>query len=128
MREPADVLVVHAAELLTMAAAPDGPLRGNALREPGLLRDGAVAVRGGLLADVAPTPAILDRFDAPLVVDATDCVVIPGFVDPHTHLVFGATREDEFEMRCLGRTYEEIATAGGGIRASARRFRAAPRD
>jgi imidazolonepropionase len=52
---------------------------------------------------------------------------MPGFVDPHTHLVFGRTREDEFEMRCLGKTYEEIAAAGGGIRASARRFRATPR-
>jgi imidazolonepropionase len=52
---------------------------------------------------------------------------MPGFVDPHTHLVFGRTREDEFEMRCLGKSYEEIAAAGGGIRASARRFCALPR-
>jgi imidazolonepropionase len=49
-------------------------------------------------------------------------------VDPHTHLVFPATREDEFEMRCLGKSYEEIAKAGGGIRNSARRMRKTPRE
>jgi len=53
---------------------------------------------------------------------------MPGFVDPHTHLVFPATREDEFEMRCLGRSYEEIAKAGCGIRNSARRMRETPRE
>src|SRR5436190_21499334 len=103
MKSPADLLVVHAAELLTMSAGPDGPLRGDALREPGLLADGAVAVVGDRIVAAGASTEILVRFDAPLVLDATDCVVMPGFVDPHTHLVFGRTREDEFEMRCLGK-------------------------
>jgi imidazolonepropionase len=128
MREPADLVVVHAAELLTMAAGPDGPLRGDALREPGVIADGAVAVKGDRIVGVGTTDEIRGRFDAPRTIDATGRVVMPGFVDPHTHLVFGRTREDEFEMRCLGKTYEEIAAAGGGIRASARRFRALPRE
>jgi imidazolonepropionase len=128
MRSRADVLVVHAAELLTMAAGQDGPLRGDALCEPGLVEDGAVAVQGARIAAVGSSEEILDRFDAPLVLDATECVVMPGFVDPHTHLVFGGTREDEFEMRCLGKSYADIAAAGGGIRASSRRFRALPRE
>jgi imidazolonepropionase len=127
MKSQADLLVVHSAELLTMSAGPDGPLRGDALREPGVIADGAVAVKGDRIVGAGTTQEIRDRFDAARTIDATGRVVMPGFVDPHTHLVFGRTREDEFEMRCLGKTYEEIAAAGGGIRASARRFRALPR-
>lgn len=129
-REPADLVLHSAAELLTMsagAADAGGPLRGAALAEPGIVADGALAIRGGRIVAVGTTEEIRDRFDAARTLDASGQVVMPGFVDPHTHLVFGRTREDEFELRCLGRTYEEIAAAGGGIRASARRFQAMPR-
>jgi imidazolonepropionase len=128
MKSPADLLVAHAAELLTMSAGSDGPLRGDALCAPGVVADGAVAVVGGTIVAVGTSTELLGRFDAKRTIDATGRLVMPGFVDPHTHLVFGKTREDEFEMRCLGKTYEEIAAAGGGIRASARRFRALPRE
>jgi imidazolonepropionase len=128
MKAAADLLVLHAAELLTMSAGPDGPLRGDALREPGVVADGAVAVVGDRIAAVGTSDEIRDRFDARRTIDTTGRVVMPGFVDPHSHLVFGRTREDEFEMRCLGRTYEQIADAGGGILASSRRFRALPRE
>src|SRR5262245_54689890 len=102
MRESADLLVVHAAELLTMAA---GPRRGDALGAPGVIADGAVAVKGDRIVAVGTTQELRGRFDAAKTIDATGRVVMPGFVDPHTHLVFGRTREDEFEMRCLGKTY-----------------------
>src|SRR5690242_4559013 len=115
MKQPADLLVLHAAELLTMSAGPAGPLRGDALREPGVIADGAVAIRNGLVAAVGSTEEILGLFDSTRRIDASKRVVMPGFVDTHTHLVFGKTREDEFEMRCLGKTYDEIAAAGGGI-------------
>lgn len=127
-RATCDLLVLHASELLTMAAGPDGALRGDDLRAPGTIADGAVAVRGGRIAAVGTTAEIRDLYRASRTIDASGRVVLPGFVDPHTHLVFGRTREDEFEMRCLGRTYEEIAAAGGGIRASARRFASLPRE
>lgn len=126
MPEPADLLVVHAAELLTMADGPDGPLRRGALCAPGVIADGAVAIAGDRIVGAGTSAELLGRFTAKRTLDASGRVVMPGFVDPHTHLVFGKTREDEFEMRCLGKTYEEIAAAGGGIRASARRFRALP--
>jgi imidazolonepropionase len=128
VREPCDLVIHSAAELLTMAAGPDGPLRGDLLREPGIVAGGAVAVRNGRIAAVGTTDEIRDRYEGARTIDASGRVVMPGFVDPHTHLVYGRTREDEFELRCLGKTYEEIAAAGGGIRASARRFRALPRD
>ena len=127
-RTPADLLIVRASELLTMAAGPDGPLRGEALREPGVIHDGAVAVRAGRIVAVGSSDEVLDRFEAPRTIDAAGRVAMPGFVDPHTHLVYGRTREDEFELRCLGKSYEEIAAAGGGIRASARRFRSLSRE
>jgi len=128
MREHADLLVLNASELITCADGPDGPLRRDDLRHPGLIEDGAVAVVGERIAAVGTTTELRARFAAEREIDAAGCVVLPGFVDPHTHLVFGRTREDEFELRCLGKTYEEIAAAGGGIRASSRRFRSTPRD
>lgn len=128
-KEPCDLLVRSAAELLAMDAGPAaGPLRGEHLREPGIVADGAAAVTAGRIVAAGSSDELRDRFAAREEIDASGRVVMPGFVDPHTHLVFGRTREDEFEMRCLGRTYEQIAAAGGGIRASARRFRTMPRD
>lgn len=123
-RQAVDLLVHGASELLTMDAHGSGPLRGEALREPGVIEDGGVAVRDGRIVAVGTSDEIRDRFEAEHELDAGGNVVLPGFVDPHTHLVFGRTREDEFELRCLGKSYEEIAAAGGGIRASSRRFRA----
>ena len=123
----ADLLVLNASELVTCADGPEGPLRGDDLRAPGMLENAGVAITDGRIAAVGTTKDIATRFAAPRTIDAQDCAVLPGFVDPHTHLVFGRTREDEFELRCLGKTYEEIAAAGGGIRASSRRFRATSR-
>lgn len=127
-RESVELIVHGASELLTLDAGGAGPLRGDALREPGIVADGGVAVRDGAIVAVGTSEEILDRFEADVELDAAGHVVLPGFVDPHTHLVFGRTREDEFELRCLGKSYEEIAAAGGGIRASSRRFRGLSRE
>jgi len=127
MPERADLIVLNASELVTCADGPEGPLRGDQLAAPGIIEDGGVAITDGQIAAVGSSAEIARRFDADRTIDAGGCAVLPGFVDPHTHLVFGRTREDEFELRCLGKTYEEIAAAGGGIRASSRRFRATSR-
>ncbi len=123
-----DLLITNASELLTMADGPDGPLRGADLAAPGIVEDGAVAIRAGTIEAVGTTAELTARCEPDHTIDAGGCVVLPGFVDPHTHLVFGRTREYEFERRCLGQSYEEIAAAGGGIQASARRFRVTPRE
>ena len=94
----------------------------------GLIEDGAVAIRDGKVVAVGPTAELAPRFEARTTISARDRVVTPGFVDPHTHLVFPATREDEFEMRLAGKSYVEIAEAGGGIRNSVRKLRAATKD
>jgi imidazolonepropionase len=120
-----DLLVVHASELCTLAG---GPRTGSALGRIGIVEDGAVAVTGERIAAVGASAELLERFRPSRVVDAGGRLVTPGFVDAHTHPVFAATRENEFEMRVQGRTYQEIAAAGGGIRSSVRAVRAASED
>src|SRR5207249_9944818 len=76
---------------------------------------------------VGPTAALPPMPDAE-VLDATGKVVLPGFVDSHTHLIFAGTREDEFEQRLQGLSYQEIAARGGGINATVQRVRAASKE
>jgi imidazolonepropionase len=117
---------VHSAnEVLTMAGGEPGPLSGAEQGEIGLLRNGAVAIARGRIMGVGPSDQVRRVFHPKREIDATGCTVIPGLIDAHTHMVFAATREDEFEKRCLGATYQEIAAAGGGIRSSVRSQRAA---
>lgn len=126
----ADFLVRNIAELLTLAVGPV-PRVGPAMRELGLVRGGAVASRGGTIIAAGPDADVMRAVElAPeaVVVDAGGAVVTPGLVDPHTHAVFARTRENEFAMRIEGRSYEEIAEAGGGIRASVRALREASGD
>ncbi|MGH2453983.1 MAG: imidazolonepropionase [bacterium] len=113
----ADLLLVHAGELLTLEGGPEGeggPRTGEALGRLGLIRDGAVAIADGIVTAVGPS-ADLGSVRAARTVDAQGRVVLPGFIDPHTHLLFGGSRADEFALRVRGATYLEIAAAGGGI-------------
>jgi imidazolonepropionase len=126
VRESADLLVVGAAELVTPIgrAAPVG----EALGAPRVLSRGGVAVRDGRIVAVALEEELRARFEARAVLDARGGIVVPGFVDAHTHPVFAGTREDEFELRTRGASYAEIAAAGGGIVSSARGVREASEE
>lgn len=128
-----DVLVHSAAQLCTVPPVLDGagrvgPQRGAVLGDLGLITQGAVAVKDGLVVDVGPTDAVRARVRAERVVDATGRVVCPGFVDPHTHLVWMGDRAAEFEQRIAGASYLEIMAAGGGIMSTVRATRAASVD
>ena len=110
-----DLLVFNAGELVTMAG---GPRRGAALKDPKVIKGGALAAHQGEIVDVGTTEKVLARVQtgpATRMVDARGRAVIPGFVDPHTHLCFAGDRAEEFAMRLGGATYQEIAQAGGGI-------------
>jgi imidazolonepropionase len=119
-----DLLIHHAAQLLT-CASPNGPKRGAALTDVGLIPDGAVAVADGEIVAVGPTNDLRAEYTARETLDASDRVVCPGFVDPHTHVVYAGDRVAEFEMRVRGATYMEIMGAGGGIASTTQATRAA---
>lgn len=86
------------------------------MRELAIISDGGMLVRDGKIATVGPSKAIEKDLPSDAQrIDAHGRVVMPGFVDAHTHLVFGGSRLDDFERRSRGETYEQIAAAGGGI-------------
>ncbi len=111
------------------AADGEGPRRRTAMQDLGLFSDAAIVVAGDQVVAAGPEQEILENLfkqglpSALKVVDAEGNAVIPGFVDPHTHTVFGKTRQDEYERRIKGETYLEIAAAGGGIHSSVRDLR-----
>ena len=116
--------VVNCAQLVTLAG-PARPRVGPELRELGIVANGGMLVRDGLIERVDASDEIELLIDADTeVVDALGRVVLPGFVDAHTHPVFGGTRVDEFEERSKGATYEEIAARGGGIQSTVNATRA----
>ena len=126
----ADLLIVNAAQMLT-CANPHGPKRGAALADPGLIEDGALACLEGQIVAVGRTAEVLALLNDPAaahVIDASGKVVLPGFVDPHTHLLWAGDRAGEFEQRIAGATYMQIMQAGGGIMATVRATRAASLD
>ncbi|MBI5266233.1 MAG: imidazolonepropionase [candidate division Zixibacteria bacterium] len=125
----ATLLIKNIGQLITMEG--DGPRRGPAMRELGMIEHGGVAVAGEEILAVGNSDDVEGK--SPLahgckIIDAQGAVVTPGLIDAHTHPVFGMTREKEFEMRLEGKTYMEIAEAGGGIRASVRDLRETPAE
>ena len=122
-----DRLFVHCRELVTLADGPaTGARRGAAMRALGVVVDGAVAVRDGRIVATGPTEQLVREYRAADEIDLGGYVVMPGFVDCHTHPVFARTRENEFHMRCAGADYMAIAKAGGGILSSMRAVREMP--
>jgi imidazolonepropionase len=117
--------VVNASQLVTLAG-PARPRVREEMRELGVIQNGGMLLRDGLVEKVGPSDEISRSIprDA-VIVDAEQRVVLPGFVDAHTHPVFAGNRVEEFEMRALGATYEEIAERGGGIQSTVRKTRAA---
>jgi imidazolonepropionase len=113
-----DFAVVHCRQVVTLAG-PSGPRSGPAMRELAIVIDGALRLRDGKIAAVGTRGEIEKACSADTeIVDAGGRIVLPGFVDAHTHPVFAGNRAGEFERRIEGATYAEIAAAGGGIRST----------
>jgi imidazolonepropionase len=116
--------VLNASQLVTLSG-PKRPRVGTELSELGIVRDGGMLIRGGQIEKLGPSDEIENEVGDAEVVDAVGRVVMPGFVDAHTHLVFAGNRLDDFERRARGETYEQIAKAGGGIWSTVEKTRAA---
>src|ERR1041385_5736956 len=116
--------VVNCSQVVTLAG-PARPRVGPELRELGIIAQGGMLVRDGRIEKIGLSDEIELLIDADTnVVDARGQVLMPGFVDAHTHPVFGGTRVEEFEERALGATYQEIAARGGGIQSTVNATRA----
>jgi len=114
-RESNTLAVINCSQVVTLAG-PARPRVGPELRELGIVDNGGMLVRDGRIEKVGNTDEIEALINADtVVIDTRRQVLMPGFVDAHTHPVFGGTRVDEFEERALGATYQEIAARGGGI-------------
>ncbi|MFQ5788857.1 MAG: imidazolonepropionase [Acidobacteriota bacterium] len=118
-------LLVHSAGQLVTCASPEGPKRGAAMADVGIVPEGAVAIEEGRIVAVGRTSELLSRYVARQKLDAGGKVVCPGFVDPHTHVVYAGDRVGEFEQRIGGATYMEILASGGGILSTVQATRAA---
>lgn len=120
-----DLLIHSASQLLTLAG---GPQRGARLGELSLIEDGAVAIKDGSILAVGPSGQLQRELKSASRLDATGRVVMPGLIDPHTHLIWAGDRAGEFEQRLAGVSYLESLEAGGGILATVRATREASLD
>lgn len=129
----ADLLVENASELITLAldtphGGTSGPRVRSSMRDLAILSDGSVAAFNGRIVAIGKTDEVRERVELTPnaeVIDAEGMVVVPGFVDSHTHLVFAGSREQEFIQRAEGKTYLEILRGGGGILSTVRATREA---
>ena len=116
--------VLHASQLITLSG-PKRPRVGAEMSELAIIRDGGMLIRNNRIELVGPSDAIERKAGNAEIIDARGHVVLPGFIDAHTHLVFAGNRIDDFERRARGETYEQIAKAGGGIWSTVEKTRAA---
>jgi imidazolonepropionase len=130
-KSPRPLLLANIGQVLTLRSARPGPRRGPELKELGILEDAAVLCLGGKIVSVGKSkdalrdPWLKKNRRKITEIDCAGKVVLPGFVDSHTHPVFINPRLVDFEKRVAGASYEEIAEAGGGIRSSVEAVRKA---
>lgn len=120
-----DLLILNANQVLTLSG--EGPRKGEDMRDVGAHRDYGLAIEDGIIVDVGPTDSIRSHYSGQ-VIDASGCVVMPGFVDPHTHAIWAGSREHEIEMKINGHSYLDILGMGGGILRTVRETRRATSD
>lgn len=118
-------LIVHNAKQLVTCASGDKAKKGAAMRNAGIIENGAFAVKDNLIFAVGKSDEILREFQSENVLDANQKVVCPAFVECHTHVVFAGDRLDEFELKIKGADYLEILQSGGGILSTVRQTREA---
>ncbi len=114
MKESADLLIYNIKEIVTPF---DSKLkRSRDLKELKIIETGGIAIKDGRVICVSSTDEVLDRFESQNKLDLkNENILLPGFIDPHTHILFGGSREDEFLLKIKGESYLSIQKKGGGI-------------
>ncbi len=128
MKPAADLIIINANEILTLSGSSSGPRTGSQMDDLGLIKNGAIAVSKDKIIACGNYDEVMEgvsKTHDTMEIDASDKVVMPGFIDCHTHLVFAGGREDEFEQRIKGAGYLDILRSGGGIFSTVRATRAA---
>ncbi len=113
-----DLLLMNIGQLATLAGHSGKPKIGTEMLDLAIIEDGAVAIKDGMITAVGSTSDVLSQIENSsdvLQVELPDMLALPGFVDSHTHLAFGGSRENDFAMKLAGKSYMEILEAGGGI-------------
>ena len=110
-----NVLIINSSELIAPRSDKGKPLRGKKLRELDIIKDGAVFISNGRIKDFGKTKFLIEKYNNSKIIDALGSVVMPGLIDPHTHLVFAGSREEEFLLRLRGEDYLKVLNKGGGI-------------
>jgi imidazolonepropionase len=118
-------LIIENIDQLVTCASGGKPKRGPEMNDIGIVENGAIAIKEGKFVGVGDRKEISGEFTSSNVIDARGRVVCPGFVDPHTHIVYGGNRLDEFELKIKGANYLAILEAGGGIISTVRQTREA---
>jgi imidazolonepropionase len=119
-------MLLHSISQLVTVNGP--PQKGDVLGNLGIVNNGAVLTREGMIEMVGDSDEMQRRYANEQMVSANHCAVLPGFVDSHTHLVWAGNRAMEFELRLEGKSYLEIMAAGGGIQSTVDATRLARKD
>ena len=126
------VWIKHASQLVTLASEHKGPRTKETMSELSIIEDGSIWLENEIIQAIGTTEELqikyANRIEEAEVINAFGKLVTPGLVDPHTHVVYGGSREREFEMRLEGATYMDIMNEGGGIHATTRMTREATED
>ncbi len=130
MRIKADFAIVNANELVTLKGTSHKPMIKEEMNDLGLIEDGAVAVKDEEIVAVGPTKEVMDKVENGLeVIDASGKLVTPGLIDPHVHLIFAGSREEELELMAVkGIPYLEVKDRGGGMPTTLKKTGEAPRE
>ena len=124
-----DLVIIHANELVTMDTSYGVPRVGPEMENLAIIPDGAIAISRDSIIFVGTTKELTANFhpsEETVIIDATNRLVTPGFIDPHTHIIFDGYRENELEMKLAGKSYIEILESGGGILKTVKATRDAP--
>jgi imidazolonepropionase len=127
-KKQVDLIIKNASELATPYDRNQKPLVGKQMQQLRIIKNAALAINDGKISGVGKTSSVTSAFKATETIDAKGKTITPGFVDPHTHLVFAGSREKEFETRLKGASYMEILREGGGILKTVRETRQATEE